>query len=115
VLPSDKRWRVEVEGSGRAESSHTTKVAAWSRARACAGEEVGGASTRARRQGLGAEYIRARPAPQEGLGTLGRIRAVRQGQRSASMPGQTPQRDRRASDPEPRAPRVCIATAGATP
>jgi hypothetical protein len=33
VVPADKGWRVEVEGSGRAESTHKTQAAAWKKAK----------------------------------------------------------------------------------
>jgi hypothetical protein len=33
VVQADKGWRVEVEGSGRAESTHKTQSAAWKKAK----------------------------------------------------------------------------------
>jgi hypothetical protein len=32
-MPSEKGWRVEVEGSSRADSTHKTQSAAWKKAR----------------------------------------------------------------------------------
>jgi hypothetical protein len=36
VLPADKGWKVEVEGAGRARSTHTTQAAARTEARTIA-------------------------------------------------------------------------------
>ena len=33
VVPSEKGWRVEVEGNSRASGTHTTQAAAWKQAR----------------------------------------------------------------------------------